>query len=146
MLLLLIKAVWGTVTGGRFPLGRLAGIGAIHGQTVRTKETRDWKDERAEALILLGIEIIFLYSSYVFFCICPKFFFIFVWGSGWWAGQLGQRLIVASLQMSWLGGSKTERKSKQNFPAGNRSQSETTKTAIQLSPNIKAAQSERQIN
>ena len=56
----------GTVTGGRFPLGRLAGIGAIHGQTVRTKETRDWKDERAEALILLGIEI--------FFYICPKFF------------------------------------------------------------------------
>ena len=50
-------------------MGRLAGIGAIHGQTVRTKETRDWKDERAEALILLGIEI--------FFYICPKFF-IFV--------------------------------------------------------------------
>ena len=56
-------------SGGRFPLGRLAGIGAIHGQTVRTKETRDWKDDRAEALILLGIEI--------FFYICPKFF-IFV--------------------------------------------------------------------
>ena len=48
-------------SGGRFPLGRLAGIGAIHGQTVRTKETREWKDERAEALILLGIEIFFIF-------------------------------------------------------------------------------------
>ena len=50
-------------------MGRLSGIGAIHGQTVGTKETRDWKDERAEALILLRIEIVFY--------ICPKFFFIF---------------------------------------------------------------------
>ena len=77
MLLLLIKAVWGTVTGGRFPLGRLSGIGAIHGQTVGTKETRDWKDERAEALILLGIEIVFYICPKFFFHICPKFFLYF---------------------------------------------------------------------
>ena len=77
MLLLLIKAVWGTVTGGRFPLGRLSGIRAIHGQTDRTKETRDWKDERAEALILLGNEIVFYICPKFFFHICPKFFLYF---------------------------------------------------------------------
>ena len=58
-------------------MGRLSGIGAIHGQTVGTKETRDWKDERAEALILLGIEIFFIFvlSFFLFvlffFYICP---------------------------------------------------------------------------
>ena len=59
-------------------MGRLSGIGAIHGQTVGTKETRDWKDERAEALILLGIEIVFYICPKFFFHICPKFFFIFL--------------------------------------------------------------------
>ena len=63
-------------SGGRFPLGRLAGIGAIHGQTVRTKETREWKDERAEALILLGIEIFFIFVPSFFFMFVLSFFYI----------------------------------------------------------------------